>query len=428
MKIPAFLGTYRGLPKSVYYMCTSELLSSLGNFVLPYTTLILTVTLNFSPGRAGALVTLMYTLLYVPGALIGGRIADLIGRKRSLTIALTGRALCYLYCSYIGPSPTIVPFMAMGVFFMGFAMPAYQSLMMDLTKPENRKSAFALEYLARNVGISFGYLTGGFLFNRFLYVLFLGNAIGVTAMLILITRFVPESKPTVEIIQTSLEEGETAEKAEEGGLIAAMIRRPLVLAFSFVMILYTFVLGQNTFSLPIQLDELFAAGGPPFYGSVMMVNGLTVVFCTTLITALTLRNSPVRNVSLAGILFAIGYGAITFYEAAPYFYFSAVIWTWGEILMMTNARVFIANHTPMSHRGRFASVIPIFTGSGLAIGPLVMGRYIQHFGIRSVWPLLAVLGLLGTFLMTALHQWERWAGERYKRVGSDTGQGDRFSI
>ena len=415
MSMPVFLRAYKGLPRSVYYMCASELLSSLGNFVIPYTALIFTATLGFAPARAGTLVTLMYALLYVPGALVGGRVADLIGRKRSLSISLAGRAACYLYCAYLGPSPKLVPFMAMGVFFMGSAMPAYQSLMMDLTRPENRKSAFSLEYLARNVGISFGYLTGGFLFNHYLYILFLGNALGVLSMLILITRYVPESKPTVEVIQISLEAGDTAEKAEEGGLFSAMFRRPLVLAFSVVMILYTFVLGQNTFSLPIQLNALFSEGGPAFYGSVMMVNGLTVVFCTTMITALTMKNSPVRNVSLSGILFAVGYGAITFYYAAAYFYISAVIWTWGEILMMTNARVFIANHTPMSHRGRFASVIPLFTGSGLAIGPLVMGRYIQQFGVRSVWPLLALIGVVGSFLMTILHQWEKWSADRFRK-------------
>ena len=396
-------------------MCGGELLSSLGNFVIPFTTLIFTSTLELSPSRAGVLVTLMYAVMYVPGALIGGRISDLVGRKRSLLFSLIGRATCYVYCALLGPSLQLVPLMALGVFFMGWAMPAYQSLMMDITRPGNRKSSFFLEYLARNVGISFGYLTGGFLFNHYLSVMFLGNALGVLAMLFMITRYVPESKPTVEVIQTSLEEGATQEKAEEGGLFSAMFRRPLLLAFSIVMILFTFILGQNTFSLPIQLNELFAATGPPLYGSVMMVTGLTVILCTTLITALTMKNSPVRNVSMAGVLFAIGYGAIALYQIPAYFYLSAVVWTWGEILMMTNSRVFIANHTPMSHRGRFASVIPLFTGSGLAIGPLVMGGFIQQYGIRSVWPLLAVLGILGSLLMTGLYQWEQWSGKRFKQ-------------
>jgi Na+/H+ antiporter NhaC len=47
-----------------------------------------------------------------------------------------------------------------------------------------------------------------------------------------------------------------------------------------------------------------------------------------------------------------------------YFLLSTVIWTLGEILQATNTNVYIANHTPISHRGRFNAILPIIIGSG----------------------------------------------------------------
>ncbi len=403
----AFLQPYLGLPKSIYVMCASEMASSMGNFVLPFTTLLFTVVLGYSVARAGFLVTMIYLFMYVPGALLGGRLSDRVGRKKTLCAALSGRAACYLYCAYLGPSPQLVVYMAFAIFFLGAAMPCYQSLMMDITRPPNRKAAFSLEYFSRNVGISFGYLAGGLIFNYNVSLLFLGNAIGIVAMAALIMKYVPESRPSPEKINLSLKEGETQEKAELGGLVAAMYRRPILFLFSLVMIIYTFILGQNTFSLPLQINELFGRAGPPLFGSVMMVNGLTVVFMTALVTTLTIKNSSVVNVAIAGGLFALAYGPIGFYRVPALFYLSAVVWTLGEILMMTNARVFVADHTPMSHRGRFASIFPLLIGLGLAVGPLVMGRFIQVFGVDKVWGVLAMLGLLGAVLMTFLYRWER---------------------
>ena len=52
------------------------------------------------------------------------------------------------------------------------------------------------------------------------------------------------------------------------------------------------------------------------------------------------------------------------------FVISTIVWTIGEILSAINSGVYIANHTPMSHRGRFNAVIPLITGTGFALVPL----------------------------------------------------------
>lgn len=398
---------YRGLPRGVYIITLAEMVNSLGNLVGPFLTLLLTQTLGYSAERAGVIMTLVSTVTYVPGALLGGRIADALGRKRTLLASLTGSAACLGACAFLGKSPVIVGLLAGTTFFMAAAMPALASMMTDLTVPANRKSAFSLEYLGRNLGFAFGPLIAGFLFNNYIKWLFLGDALTTFVMIALIGRYVPETQPDRAALEASLEHGQTDEKAEAGGFLQVLLRRPVLFVFSLLLMIYTFILGQNHFSLPIQMNELFGAAGPQLFGTVMTVNGLTVVLLTTFVTGWTARNRAVLNVALAGTLLGVGYGMIYYLHSYELFWISAVIWTLGEILLVTNSNVYIADHTPMSHRGRFNAVLPLITGTGYAFGPLLMGGYISVYGVRLVWPFLGLLALAATGLMVLLDRLER---------------------
>jgi MFS family permease len=108
-------------------------------------------------------------------------------------------------------------------------------------------------------------------------------------------------------------------------------------------------------------------------------------------------------VALAGVLYAIGFGMIFFINGLPWLLFSTIIWSIGEILVTTNSNVYIANHTPISHRGRFNAVIPVIMGAGFALGPLISGDYIRKYGINNIWPAIFFLGIVAAALMYLLY-------------------------
>ncbi len=72
-------------------------------------------------------------------------------------------------------------------------------------------------------------------------------------------------------------------------------------------------------------------------------------------------------------------------------YLSTIIWTFGEIINATNDGAYVANHTPISHRGRFHAVLPIVSGVGSAVGPAVMGKLIDQQSLAAVWPLTGAI-------------------------------------
>jgi hypothetical protein len=123
----------------------------------------------------------------------------------------------------------------------------------------------------------------------------------------------------------------------------------------------------------------------------MTLNAVLVIILATPIVALTKRWSPVANVAAAGILFSIGFGMIGLSKAPLALYLSTAVWTLGEIVNATSEGAYVANHTPMSHRGRFQSVLPIIGGTGFALSSSIVGGIIEAKGLAPVWPMLAIV-------------------------------------
>ncbi|MDY7028907.1 MAG: MFS transporter [Spirochaetota bacterium] len=311
----AHFSIYRGLPKGIYVLFVAQIINAVGNLVYPFLTFFLTQRLGYGSATAGMFI-LILSAAYMPGSLIGGKLADVIGRKKVL------------------------------------------------------------------VGTQ-----------------------GMAALAFVI-MLVPESKPSEEEMENHGGE-DSDEKAETGGLIPVLMKRPFLLAFSFIALLLTFVYSQFTFSLPLQLKELFQEQGPLFYGTLMTVNALVVIFCTTPLVSLTKKVKPVLNVAFSAVLFTIGFGVLYFIHSLWLFVLSTVVWTLGEILQATNTNVYIANHTPISHHGRFNSILPIIIGTGFALGPPVMGQYVEAVSVRAVWPLAAGISLFGAAALVLLYMKEK---------------------
>lgn len=149
--------------------------------------------------------------------------------------------------------------------------------------------------------------------------------------------------------------------------------------------LLSFVYSQFSFSLPLRLNELFHENGAQVYGTLASVNGITVLAFTTLVTVLTTRFKAIFNMSIVGVLYAVGFGMLFFIDNITLLIFSTFIWTLGEILSAVNARVFVADNTPASHRGRFNATIQIISKTGFSIGPWITGVLLKTIGLKSIW-------------------------------------------
>ena len=404
-RLSAMFALYRGLPAPVYILFLATVINGIGIFVFPFLTLFLTKNLGMSESAAGDFM-LVASIAYVPGTLIGGRLADRFGRKRVMVASQLLSGLMYLPCGLLGNSHIVPWFIIASLFFDGVTDPARTAMQTDLTNPENRQAAFSFIYLGHNLGFAFGPLIAGFLFNSAPSWLFYGNALAILAATSLVIALVPETQPTKEEIDASIGTG-SSEEAHEGGLISALLSRPYLLVYTFITTLYGFVYAQHRFALPLQTEALFGDKGATFYGTLMTLNAVLVILLATPIVKLTQRRAPIWSVAVSGLLFALGFGMIGFAKAPALFYVSTAIWTLGEIVNATNDGSYVANHTPMSHRGRFQSILPIIGGTGFAVSSAIVGKMIDKAGLAPVWPLLGIVAALaaaGIFILGAVEK------------------------
>lgn len=403
--------TYFDLPKSVYVLVFARIISSMGNFVFPFMTLLLTSKIGLGERQVGFFL-LMASALQIPGALLGGKLSDIMGRKKIMIAATTLSAICLLPCAvFIDSADTLIyiPWiLILATFFNSVSGPANSAMVNDLTVPNNRQAAMSLLYMAMNVGTAIGSVVSGLLFNNHMKILFVGDALSKLISIILLVKFVKESKPSNEDLDNISDLRRADEKPEEGGLISALLKRPMLLIFSLLNMIYSFIYAQTHFSMPLQVNSIFGEElGAGYFGTLNMINCIEVILLTTIITIITRKIRSIYNVSIAGIFYAIGFGMLFFVNNLPLFILSTIIWTIGEIINSTNIGVYIANHTPISHRGRFNAMINIISSTGSSISPYLMGSVIESKGVTNVWPIIFILGLTASFLMFLLGSYEK---------------------
>lgn len=410
MNIKKVTGTYSNLPRSVYVLLLARVVNSIGNFVYPFLTLLLTVKIGMGEQQVGMFL-LTASIIQIPGSLLGGKLSDHMGRKMIMITFMGLSALCFIPSAFFMDSQATilyVPwFLILASFFNSIVGPSSGAMMNDLTGPDNRQAAFSLLYMGMNAGTAIGSIVAGFLFHNYIKLLFLGDAVTTLISILFLMKYVKETKPTAEDIN-KIENDRMDEKLEAGGLFAALLRRPRLLIFSAIDTVYSFIYAQTHFSMPLQANALFGEDlGAKYFGTFNMINCLEVIFLTTVITILTRKIKAIYNASIAGIFFAIGFGMLFFVNSFWMFALSTIIWTVGEIINATNIGVYIANHTPISHRGRFNAIINIISSMGGSISPYIMGGFIVRNGVTKVWPVIFILGLIASVMMFVLGATER---------------------
>jgi MFS family permease len=378
---------YMGLPKEVYVIFVSRIVNAIGCFVGPFLTLILTKKIGLSSDVAGLYMSAA-GLLYMPASVIGGKLADTLGRRKVIMIFDAIAIMFYLICGLVQPSMTMVYLIILAGTCMSAAGPAHDSLMADLTTPENRNGAYALSYMGWNLGFAVGPLLAGLLFENHLSLIFIGDAVTALLSLLLILYFVRE---TIDDTKEDItDESRAMERRESGSIISVLLKRPALLIFAVVIFGYNFTYAEWGFMLPMHSEQNFGSMGATYYGYMASFNGIVVIAFTPLITWLMRRIKHTKKIVIGGLLYTFGFGMLGIYNTLPAFFISVYVFTIGEIVLSISTMPFIADNTPMSHRGRMSGVLGILFGMGYNLSPMVMGTVIKTTGIELGWIYLGI--------------------------------------
>ncbi len=399
--------TYSGLPKQIYILFIINVINSLGAFVGPFMTLYLSDILKLD-NKITAILLMASFICALIGSLIGGKLVDIFGSKKIMLIFQCATILCYITCSFISKSMAVSYFLILSRFFNSMVQPASSALTAKLTNSSNRKTAYSMLYLGSNIGFSVGPMIAGFLFEHYTNMIFIGNASANIISVIIVFLFIKNVSKHKPI------ENNEEEVYEKGGLLNVLIKRPTIIAFCFVLFIFSFIYSQINYCIPLHMKELFQ-NSSVIFGNMMVVNGVCVIALTTFLVTLTKNYSSIFNLSISGIFYALGFGVLYFAKMPMWFYTATIVWSIGEVLNTTNSGVYLANHAPASHRGRVLSLVPFINSAGFATGPVIMSIFLGNKDIKVGWILIFILSILASILTFMLYVFEK--SIRNKQIG-----------
>lgn len=389
-----FFKMYQGLPKNTYVLFLVQLINRIGDFVIPFLSLYLVSKLGFSTQTAGTIATVA-VLAQIPGSIAGGTIADHWTRKGTYLIFQTLAALCILLCVLANAKTLIVILLLFSTFYSAGAKPLINTMIYDSLEPSKRRLGQSLSYLGINLGVCIGPLLAGFLFNHYLKLFFIGDAVTSFAAVALVLLKISDVKSIA--IESSQKTAGNQHSMRE------IIIQPKFSIFFFIYLIYCFIYAQHSFSLPLMLTHLFEDKGSVYFGYIMSINAITVVLSTAWITGITKKKASLENISLAGIFYALGFGMIMFATDFNIFIFSTVFWTIGEILISTNSEIYVVNQTDKNLRARCCAFMLIISSIGKGAGIFIMGGFIDRYGILQVWPVIMALALAVAVFTRVFH-------------------------
>src|ERR1041384_2424415 len=151
----------RALPRAAWILFFGMFLNKFGTFVLPFLAIYMT-RLGYTNTQAGTAYG-AYGMGTLAACLLGGYLADQLGRRKTIVLSMFSGALMMLCLSQARSFASIVV-LAGAVGLAGeLYRPASSALLADLVPAGQRVTAFAAYRMSFNAGWAFGPATAGLL-------------------------------------------------------------------------------------------------------------------------------------------------------------------------------------------------------------------------------------------------------------------------
>lgn len=371
----------RALPRTVWILYAGTFVNRFGTFVMPFLVVYLTRQ-GQSVARAGLAVS-AYGAGHLIASLLGGHLADRIGRRNTIVLSMFASAVAMLALSQAHAYPAIVAI----VLIVGAASemygPAAGALIGDLVPPEQRVTAFAMYRFALNLGFAAGPATAGLLAGRSFRLLFLGDA-GTSALCgVIALTALPRS---VMVKSDSLE--------ARGGVAHALSNRPFML-FLLATLCITWIEFQVTSTFPLYIRA--SGHSAQTYGFLISFNGVLIILFELALTAWTQRFPPQPVIALGYALFGVGFALAGVSRAIPMLMLSVVIWTTGEMIYAPVTGAHVSNLAPPQYRGRYYGMWGLTWSIGMLLGP-ALGTLLFQRNEPAYWTSVAAAGVVGATL------------------------------
>jgi MFS family permease len=380
---PTLLASLRALPAAAWILFFGMFLNKFGAFVVPFFALYLTRQ-GYTLADA-ALAISAYGVGNLIASLLGGHLADTLGRRKTILLSTFSGAGAMLLLSQAHSLPLIIALAALTGLAGEFYRPACSALLTDLVPPEQRVTAFAAYRMSFNAGWAFGPATAGFLATKGFFWLFAGDA-ATTLLFALVVLFA--------LPRDSRHQRQELRWRDAAGVIRRDRKFCQVMLSSLII---AFVVMQMSSTFGVYVTHL--GFSPAIYGMLISLNGVMVVLCELSLTTITRRFPTRRVLALGYLLLGAGFALIAFAHSVPALAACIVIFTFGEMIAMPMASAYVSNLAPPHLRGRYMGVFGLNWALSLIFGSALGLRLLAENSL-ALWLGCGVFGLVAALVIS----------------------------
>jgi MFS family permease len=376
----------RALPRAVWVQCLATFVNRAGTMVLPFLLLYLTRDLGLSPSTGGAVVAL-YGATALLASPFAGRLCDRVGSIRLMTASLLLSGLVLLAFPAARTPLAVAIATVLWAVVSELFRPASLTAIASAVAPEHRKTAFAVNRLAINLGMSIGPALGGLLATWSYAALFAADGLtSLAAAAILAKAGRPEKEHR---------EGPDAPLRTEA-TPAHLDRRLLLLLLGVLPVAVVFFQHVAAMALFLVRDLGWSEAQ---YGLLATLNTLLVVAFEVPLNSAMAAWPARRTLPLGALLTGIGFGFLAFAHAPAMVLVAVVVWTFGEIVLFPGLNAAVADLAPEARRGEYMGLYMMSFNLAFAIGPWAGTAVLERWGGSVLWGGAFLTALLSAILL-----------------------------
>ena len=379
------IGPYWALPGTVKLLCFGSFINRAGSFVVLFLTIYVSQDLGYDKTFAVNCFGVFGVGSFL-ASLIGGYLADRIGRKPIMLLGLFGGSAALVSLSFVQNRYGFMLNIFAFALLLDMYRPAANAMISDVISDKQRPLAFGLLYIAFNLGFGVAAPIGGWLAEYSMQYLFWGDAITTSLFGLMILVFLPETI-------SSTRESEAITDVRDTPVVHNTVGWKMTwkqistdtdfLLLTTATLLTSLIFFQGFSTLPLTLKEIGFSESE--IGLLLSINGFLIVALQLPITAYLSRFERLAVIFAGEVLIGIGFGATALGSSAVWIGLTIGVWTIGEVLQAAFKQTLVVGFAPIAFRARYLGVFAMTHALGLMIGAPLGGQILERYGATVLW-------------------------------------------
>lgn len=395
----AYINTFKGLSKEVWWLALITLINRAGTMVIPFLSLYLTTNMKFTLDDVAWIMS-AFGLGSIAGSWLGGKMTDKIGYYKVMVFSLLLSGILFIGMQFLNTFATICA----GIFVLMTAADMFRPAMFvalsAYSKPENKTRSVTLIRLAINLGFSAGPAIGGLIITAMSYggLFWVDGITCMIAAIVLLNVLNPKKSKVLDVEVNDNPKSAYTDKA--------------FLIFLVAMVIFGVVFLQFLSTLPYFYKE--GVGLSEFeIGLLMGLNGILIfIFEMPLIKWLENKGYTKVGLMIFGlILTSLSYLFLLYNTMIALIVISMIIVTFGEMIVFPFSNAFSLKRSKRGLQGEYMALYSIAFSISHVFGHNLGFHFIDAFGFDNTWILMALLGVIGVILLFILKDFMKTSKE-----------------